>query len=298
MAWFKKKKRENINEIIKKVDKKDLVKRYILLIFGIFIATFAFNLFFLQYNIVCFGISGLSIVMKEYGIDPTLFITISSIILLILSFILLGWDKTKNSIVGSLLFPLFVELTSYITPYINIDGTEIIVIALFGAVLSGIGYGLVYKTGFTTGGTDILNQIFSKYFHISIGNSMLLVDGAVVLSGKLVFSWDILLYGIIVLYIISYLSDRMILGISDSKAFYVITSKEEAVREFLTSLSSGGVTIINAKGGYTNEKKSMFLCVIPTREYFVVKESLREIDNDVFFLVTDAYEVNNRRVKS
>lgn len=294
MIFFRKLREKRVNEILKNVNSKHLFRRYTLLMIGCFIVAFAFNLFFLQYGIVCFGISGLSIVVNEFGIDPSLFILIGNIILLIISFFALGMDKTKNSVIGSLVFPLFVKLTSPLTAYIPLGDVEMIVIAIFGAVLTGVGYGIIFKTGFTTGGTDIINQIIAKYSKVSLGTSMLMVDGLVVLSAKIVFSWEIVLYGAIVLYIISMLTDKVILGISQSKAFYIVTDKVEEVREFLLSIMNGGVTIINAKGGYSNEKQQLLLGVVPTRSYFVVKEGLKEIDNDIFFLVCDAYEVSNR----
>lgn len=295
MIFFRKLREKRVNEILKSVNSKHLFRRYTLLMIGCFIVAFAFNLFFLQYGIVCFGISGLSIVVNEFGIDPSLFILIGNILLLIISFFALGMDKTKNSVIGSLVFPLFVKLTSPLTAYIPLGDVEMIVIAIFGAVLTGVGYGIIFKTGFTTGGTDIINQIIAKYSKVSLGTSMLMVDGLVVLSAKIVFSWEIVLYGTIVLYIISMLTDKVILGISQSKAFYIVTDKVEEVREFLLSIMNGGVTIINAKGGYSNEKQQLLLGVVPTRSYFVVKEGLKEIDNDIFFLVCDAYEVSNNR---
>ena len=292
--FFKKLREKRVNEVINIINKKNLFKRYMLLILGCFIVALAFNVFFLQYGIVCFGISGLSIVTNEFGINPSLFILIANIILLIISFLVLGVDKTKNSIIGSLIFPIFVTITEHIVPYIKIESVELIVIAIFGVVLTGLGYGIIFKTGFTTGGTDIINQILSKYFKISLGKSMLIIDGLVVLSARIVFTWEIVLYGLIVLYIISFLTDKVILGISQSKAFYIITEKESEVREFLLSVMNGGVTIINARGGYTNEKQQLLLGVVPSRSYFMVKEGLKEIDKNIFFLVCDAYEVSSK----
>ena len=226
------KKKTNIEQIVKQVNKKELLKRYLLLFCACLIVAFAFNMFFLKYGIVCFGVSGLSIVLNEFGVNPSLFILIANIILLIISYFTLGENKTKNSIVGSIMFPICVYLTGLITDNINIDGTEMIVIAIFGAVIAGFGYGLVYKTGFTTGGTDIINQIISKYSKTSIGNAMLITDGLIVLSGKIVFTWEIVMYGIIVLYIISILTDKVMLGVSQSKAFYIITDKETEIKKY------------------------------------------------------------------
>ncbi len=294
MQLFKYFRRKKINDILDNIDKKDIAKRYFMLILGCFILAFAFNVFFDQYGLVCFGISGLSLVVKEFGIPTYLFIFCSNVILLGVSYIFLGIKKTKHAIVGSLVFPIFVYLTSYLVPYIKFDDVELLVIAIFGGVLSGIGYGIIYKTNFNTGGTDIITEIVSKYTRVSLGKATWISDGIVVLSGLLVFSWEIILYGFLVLYIISFMTDRVVLGISQSKAFYIVTTHEEEVREFLLNITNAGVTIINARGGYTNERQSLLLGVVPTRQYFIVKEGLREIDNNIFFLACDAYEVSSR----
>ena len=98
MIFFRKLREKRVNEILKNVNSRHLFRRYMLLAIGCFIVAFAFNLFFLQYGIVCFGISGLSIVVNEFGVDPSLFIFIGNIVLLIISFFALGIDKTKNSV--------------------------------------------------------------------------------------------------------------------------------------------------------------------------------------------------------
>lgn len=264
---------------------------YFYFILGVLFVAIAYNIFILPTNIV-YGVGGLGVIFKRlWGLDPSITIFLSSLFLLFLSFVLLGKEKTRNSIIGSLLYPLFVKLTQNIGNYINITETETLVMVLFGAVLTGIGLGLVFKAGFTTGGTDILNQIVSKYFHISLGNSMFFTDGVIVISGVFVFGWTALLYSIISLYILSILTDKVVLGISESKAFYIITSKEEEMKEYLLKTLNHGVTVLDAHGGYTKEKTKVLMCIIPTKEYFRVKQELYKIDEDAFYVVTDAYEV-------
>ena len=293
--FLRKIREKRIEKIISEVDKKNLVSRYCWLLVGCFISSFAFNVFFSQYNLVCGGITGLSVILQQY-FEPSKLILIINIGLLILSYFTLGFEQTKNSIIGAILIPIFVYLTEPLVPYFNLEGLEMTVIAIVGAVLTGIGYGIVFKNGFTSAGTDILNQIVSKYTKISIGSSMIIVDGAIVLLAKLVYSWETVLYGLVILYIISSLSDKVILGISQSKAFYIVTDKEEEVRQFLIAINNAGVTLLNVKGGYTNDKHSLLLAVVPTRNYFIVKEGLKAIDDKVFFLVCDSYEVIKKDV--
>ena len=292
---FRSTRRKRIKELLERINKKDLIKRYFLLIVGCFIVAFAFNVFFKQYKIVCFGISGLSLVANKFGISNFWFILIGDIILLILSYFTLGEKKTKNATLGSILFPIFVWLTEFLVPYFQFEDLELLVAAIIGGVLSGIGYGLIYKTNFNTGGTDIICEIVAKYTRVSLGKAMWVSDGLVVLSGLIVAKPEMILYGFLVLYLISFMTDRVVLGISQSKAFYIVTEKKEEVREFLLSIVDGGVTLINAKGGYSNNKETLLLGVVPTRQYFIVKEGLKEIDENIFFLACDAYEVSTRR---
>ena len=292
---FKKFRHKKIEEILDEINRKDLVKRYLLLALGCFVLAFAFNVFFNQYGIVCFGVSGLSIVMSKFGLPNSLFILVVNIFLLILSYFMLGVKKTRNAIVGSLLFPMFVWLTDFFVPYLSFDNVEMLVIAIFGGVLSGLGYGLIYKTNFNTGGTDIICEIIAKYTRISLGKAMWISDGLVVLSGLIVSPFEVILYGFLVLYLITFMIDRVVLGISQSKAFYIVTDSQEEVRQFLLSIPDGGVTLINARGGFSNHKETLLLGVVPTRQYFIVKEGLKQIDKNIFFLACDAYEVSSRK---
>ena len=296
MILFKKFREKRIDRIIESVNKKNLWKRYVMLLVGCLIVAFSFNLFFLRYNIVCFGVSGISIVLSKFGVNPSMFIMIANLFLIIISYFFLGMDDVKNQIVGALIYPVFVELSLYVTEMINFGNLEMIVIAVMGGVLAGIGYGLIYKSGFSTGGTDVLGLLVCKYTKISMGNAMMFVNVAIIVIGKMVFSWEIVMYAIVVAYLISIATDKILLGISNSKAFYIVVDKDkdDIVNDFLLTLPGVGSTIINANGGYSNDKQTLILAVAPTRMYFMIKEGLREIDKNIFYLVCDSYEVSNR----
>lgn len=286
------KKKNNSDSILKQIYKKYRLRRYFQLIIGLLAISVAFNLFLLPNNIVFGGVSGVSIITKQiFGLNPSIFILISSVILLGVSYIFLGKETTSASVVGSILFPIFVNMTNGITSVISLGETELLLAAIFGGLLYGLGAGLVFKAGFTTGGTDIINQIISKYFHVSMGTAMLMSDGLIVLSGVFVFGVTKLMYALITVYIIGMLTDRVLLGISDSKAFYIITEESTKVRDYVLNTLNHGVTIFDARGGFTKEKQKVLLCVVPTKEYFKLKEGIHEIDKQAFFVVTDAYEV-------
>lgn len=285
-------KRKNDANILKEIYKKDRLVRYSSFLLGLFIIAFAFNVFILPNNIV-YGVGGIAVILKNmYNFDPATVILISSLLLLVLSLIFMGVDKTSHTVIGSLLYPLFVKLSEWIIPLVDFENTETFIVIIYGAILTGFGLGLIFKAGFTTGGTDILNQIVAKYFKLSIGNSMFFTDGIIILCGFFVFGWQDFMYSVLAMYIISVMTDKVILGISQSKAFYIITDNETSVKKYVLDHLSHGVTVIEARGGFTGNFQKMILCIIPTREYFKAKEGIQALDPNAFFLVTDAYEVS------
>lgn len=293
---FRKLRQKKINKIVDEIYKKNKLKRYVMLLVGCLIVAFSFNLFFLRYNIVCFGVSGISIVLSEFGVNPSMFIMLANLFLLIIAYFFLGIDDVKNQIVGALTYPIFIELTLKVTNLIDFGDLEMIVIAVIGGVLAGIGYGLIYKSGYSTGGTDVIGNLICKYSKISMGTAMMFVNIAIIAVGKIIFSWEIVMYAIVVAYLISVATDKILLGISNSKAFYIVVDKrkDDLVNDFLISLPGVGSTIIDASGGYSNDKQTLILAVAPTKMYFVIKEGLKEIDKNIFYLVCDSYEVSSR----
>ena len=285
-------------DIVNQIYNKDKFQRSLTFLIGIFIVSITFNIFMIPNDIV-YGVGGIGVIFKKlFNITPSIVILISSILLLILSFVTLGFDKTKNSIIGSLLFPIFVELTEFIIPYINLGNTEPLLLTIFGAALSGFGYGLIFKSGYTTGGTDILNQIVAKYFKKSIGTSMFFTDGLIIGISLFFFGMQKFMYSVVNIVIISIMTDKVILGVSQSKTFFIITDSETAVKKFIMEYLNRGVTVIEARGGYTGNYQKMIMCTIPTKEYFVFKEGIESIDPNAFFMVTDAYEVSGGRIHS
>lgn len=284
--------KKNYENILKEIYKENRIRRYALFISGIFLVAMAYNLFILPNDIV-YGVGGLGVMLYRcFGIDPSLVILVGSILLLILSYFMLGREKTRNTVIGSLLYPVFVKITLPLVSYIDLGTTETIVAVIFGAVISGFGLGLVFKAGFTTGGTDILNHIVSKYFKVSIGKSMIFTDGLIVFASIFVLGFQNFIYSIVSMYIIGIMTDKVILGISESKAFYIITEHETDIKRYIMDNLQHGVTILDGRGGYTGNYLKVIMCIIPTNEYFVIKEGILKIDPKAFFLVTDAYEVS------
>ena len=297
MLFFKKKNKIS-EDILKILNERNRFKRYSFLVIGCFLVAFAFNVFFSPNNLVTGGVSGLSIVINNItGMSTSLFIAITYIVLLILSYLMLGKETTKYSLIGSILYPLFVYIKQDIANLIQFNVDNMLLITLFGAVISGIGSGLTFKYGFSTGGSDIICQIISKYFKISMGNAskilnfvIILGSGFFIAEGNSLYAWDNVMYALIAVYISTMLMDRVLLGISDSKSFYIITEHETSIKHFLINELGRGVTVLEARGGYTGNMKKVLMCIIPTKQYFLAKEGILEIDKEAIVLINDVYE--------
>lgn len=272
------------------VGKKHLIKRYIYFILAVFLLASSYNLFILPNNLVFGGVSGIAVMMKNL-IDPSLFILIVNLSLLLISWFVLGKEKTMGTVVGVILYPLFIKITSNIEDIIVLENVDILLTALFAGFFSGVATGTILKNGFSTGGSDVAAQIISKIFKVSMGKAYIFVDGLIILFGGIYLGFMRVMYAIIILYIHSLMADKIILGISDNKAFYIITDKEEEVKKYVLDSLNHGVTILKAKGGYDGRKENVLLCVVPARHYFKLKEGISLIDSEAFFVVTDAYEV-------
>lgn len=272
--------------------KEKLWYRYGVLLASLFLSALVFNLFLYPTNLVTGGMNGVAIIINHIiEIDPAIVIFVGSLLLLGLSYLFLGLDQTAGSVVATIVYPVFVEITEPISKLIVIDTSDLILMSILIGVLLGITNGLMYKVGFSNGGLNIISQIFYKYFRISLSKTTMVINLIVVLIGGFYFGFNMVLYALVIIYISSFVIDKVILGISNNKAFYITTTEDEKVRDYLINTLHHTVTIFDVKGGFLEKKRKVLLAVIPTRDYFRLKEGIKEIDPHAFFVVTDAYEV-------
>lgn len=281
-------KKIDINKLLKKIDSKDLIRRYIMLIISLLIYSITYNIFFVNTGLILGGSGGIAILLKGF-FTPSITILALSIISLILSAIFMDKGFTINSIVGSLLSPLFVELTKSIT--LNIPTKDMMLVVICGGVLIGIANGLSSRSGLSTGGVDTIVHILSRKLKLSHGNLYAVINGIIIILGGYIFGYRIVLYALIDLYIISILTDKVVLGISSNKTFFVVTDKIDEVKEYITDTLSKGVTVLDAIGGYSNSKQDMLMVVVPTLEFYKTREGILAIDPDAFITITDSYQV-------
>ena len=283
----------NIDVIKKKIKDKNTYRSFCEFIIGMLITSVAVSVFYKPNSLVTTGCTGLSILISNYiDIDLSLIVFSLSSILLAVSFCVFGLEYGAKNILGTILFPVFIKAASLINRVVNFNNTSLFLLILIGGVLSGIGFGIIKKSGYSLGGFYVIYDILNRNLRISVGKANLFCNIIIIFSSIFIFGLSKAIYSGIGLYISSYIGDKIILGVSQNKAFYIITNKVKDVKEYIINNLNYTVTVVNARGGYSDKKKKMILCVIPTIEYIKLKEVVKEIDKDAFFLVTDSYSVS------
>lgn len=283
-------KKENIN----KKEIKEILVTGLSFVFGTFLLALCYNLFFVPNNIVTGGMSGLAIIVHELtGFGSQAFIYASNFILLIVSFAFLGKEETSRVIIGTFLYPLFITFTApiakFLLPYFNFS--EILITVILASITYGVSNGLIYKFGYSTGGSDVLVRLLCKYFHVSEGSGVIIVNIFIILFGAFVFGIDTAIYAVIIIVIGSMLVDKISIGISNSKKFMIYTRESEKVKKVIQNDVKTGYTIFPTVGGYSHKKGAMIMCVIRNRDVNLFKSKILEIDPTAFFVINDCYEV-------
>lgn len=282
----------NYDNILDAIKRKNRVSRFIGLCIGCFIIALIYNAFIVPEHIVYGGVGGVAIIVnKLIGIDTTLFINIVTFALALISIILLGLKKTSYTIIGFLMYTIMVNITAPFAHLFQFNFDSHLFTVLFYAFLDGIGFGLIYKTGFNTGGMDSVVAIAQKYFKFPTAVLSNMVNGTIIVCGAMTFGLVNSIYAVIYLKIMNFISDRVILGVSSSKLLFIKTRNLETVEILLRDDLELGYTLIESTNGIGKLKKNIIMCVIPTDRYYDLKRELVNIDKKVEVFSNDCYTV-------
>ena len=285
-----------MENILTKITKKKKLKRIFLMSISLLLSAVLYNMFLLPLNLVTGGTNGIATITNYvYGINPAFMILILSVACAIFSFMYLGVKRTMGTLVASLVYPLLVQLTSPLNNLMKGEPVDVLLMVLFAGVLSGIANGLMYKTGYSNGGFPVVSQVLFEKKHISVAKSSLVINVTIVLIGAMFFGTTNALYAIIFLYINNIILDKVLLGINNNKAFYIITKEEEKIKKYIIKTLGNNVTTFEVKGGYLDKDRKVIFSVIPSGEYYKLTEGIKEIDDTAFFVVTDSYQVEGAK---
>lgn len=266
------------------------LKSYLLITLGLFITAAAISLLYVPNKIVSGGVSGIStILFHTLGIPASVSTVVLNLLLLAIGFKVLGKAFTLKTIICSGILSVFIQFFSYFPPLT----TDVFLATAFGAVLYGTGIGMALAFGASSGGTDILGRIIQYFLpHFPIGKILLVVDAAIIVTSLVVFKTiNLALYGIVALYLSTYAIDLLIKKLNVSKLAFVITDNGEKIAKHLISTSPRGVTIVDAVGGYTFEKKQMLVCALKDNELPRFQQKILSIDSEAFIIFSESQQI-------
>lgn len=277
----------------------DIVLNYSYIVVGSFVTAAGLVFFINPGKIAAGGVSGIAtILFHTLGWDPGLMIFVLSVPLFVAGTLIFGKQYGFKTIFGTLCLSGF---TSLLIRFFGAEGfldysdsLSVLLSAIFGGVVSGIGMGLVMKSGANTGGTDIVAQIVAKYTPLTLGTSLSLVDGLVIFSSVFVFGITSALYAIMTVYITGLMIDKVILSIGKNyaKTVYIICSQNrEAIQKAILEQLEHGGTVLQGTGMYSGQDKPVIMTVIKNNKISQLTRIVHNEDPGAFMVVSDAYNV-------
>ena len=274
---------------------RTLIRNYLLIIIGTALVAFATASVLEPASLVTGGFTGIAIIVKQFTehlLPGGVPLSVTNLALNIPVFLIAIRLKGLRYLIHTLFATVMLSFWLSVLPVVPLAGNDLLLASLYGGILMGAGIGLVFVTGATTGGTDLIAALVQHFLrHYSISNILWVIDTAVVLVGVYLYGIQITLYAIIAIYLTSKISDGIIDGLKFSKAAFIITEKPEALAALVMEELGRGVTGISATGMYSGDSKNMLLCVVSKKEIVRLKELAKSCDPNAFVIVTDVREV-------
>ena len=238
------------------------------------------------------GLTGVAQIINR--LIPVLPIGVTVIVLNIPLF-LLGWKLIGGRLLVSSLYAMFLSsvFIDLITPLRDWQPMDPILACIFGGLLVGLGLGLVFQQGATTGGTDLLARLLKlKLAWLPMGKLLMGIDLAVIVAASAAFqTLYAALYGLVALYVSTIVMDGVLYGLDTAKVAYIISDKNKEICDTIVRDMDRGVTILHGQGAYTGADKDVLMCAFKQREIAAIRAAVKEIDPAAFLIVCNAHEV-------
>lgn len=264
---------------------------YLYILLGAVLQALALRVFLVPANLASGGVSGLAQIVNHYTKWPIgLMVFLGNVPLFIVGWRYLGGPRFAYRTAFSVMaFSVLVDIPLEFLPQQGLTD-DLVLNALYGGIISGIGFGLVYRGGGTSGGSDILARILSHWRGIPVSQSYLLTDALIMFLAGLSFSWENALYALVMLYISGIAAETVSQGSNVIRTAMIVTSKSDVLKERIFTNLGRGVTVISGRGGYTGEERTILYCVVTRAEISRLKAVVSESDSQAFMVIGQAYE--------
>lgn len=259
---------------------------------GVILMSVGFYFFLLPFNLIIGGVMGVSVILQDV-IPISTFMYIANTVLLIIGFIFLGKVFFIKTIYATLLSPTIIfileRLVSQDFFVKHLTESPLMISALFGGIFLGVGIGIVFRSNATTGGIDIIQNILNKYLHIPFSTAIYLTDGIIILYAILI-NFQLGLYALGSMILTAFIVDKLSIEGKSGYTVFIITNYAELMQEKIFLELERGVTLVDAMGGFSKEKKTMIVCTVDRNQLYLFKRIIKQVDPKAFTFVTRTKE--------
>lgn len=263
---------------------------FILMIIGVIVAALGYVLFQVPHNIAAGGIGGIALIVNHYtGLSVGLTYWLLNIPMIILGYFYLGgWKFVGRTLIASTLFAAITDLLLLIMPGFLAEWpltNDMLLTTIYGGIVGGIGGGIIFRSGSTTGGTSVLARIIQTKTGMPLSQIYLMDDGAIIFGLGLVFGWENALYALLMLFLNGMASDYTMEGASVTRTITIVTNKPHEVAEAILRQIHRGVTSWEVTGAYTGQKRHMLLCTVSRSQVQAIKSAIASADENAFVTI-------------
>ena len=273
---------------------KHMFLDFLIIFIGCLIASLGVNLFLVNAKLLSGGATGAGLILQYlFEIPSGLTVFLINIPLFFISYKFLNPKFTLYSAVGMISLSLSLILTKPLSSLVKVD--DLLLYCIYGGVICGLGYGIVFSRNGSTGGTDIITMVLrKKYSNLEIGKVSFSLNLIIVFIGALIFGVPKALYTLISMFVQGVVVDKVINGFTSKKLFLILTEKEEDIIRYVIKDMNRGVTSLIAEGEYTHELKKMLYIAVTASQMIHLKNKILRIDPKAFITIIDVSEVNGK----
>lgn len=274
-----------------------IARKFFFIILGNLLCSIAINLFFVPNGLLSGGVGGIGIMIQyltEFPVGISVFIM--NLPIFVIGYKMLDKRFIFYAFISMLIFSSLLTFTSVLSKYFIVE--DVLLGSIFGAILNGLGMGLMFRNGVCQGGLDVIAAILKRKFNLNIGTGLMAANTVIISLSSILFGYKSAMYTLISMYLGYQILDKVQTGFNIKKNIIIVSDKSEELADVIMARLGRGVTYLKGEGGYTNDEKKIIYCILTSREIAKLKEIVEEIDSSAFFTINDVVEVQGSGFKS
>ncbi len=269
------------------------LKRYTLILIGCILGSAAINAFLLPAQLLSGGITGIAVILYYlFGLPIGTQLIIYNIPIVYLAYKVFGKQYAIDTIIGMTLFSLCIDATSFLSSYNFVD--DRMLNSIYGGVISGIGFGIIFRAGSNTGGLDVVGAVIKKFYSYDVGTAIFGLNFIIIIVGCIMFNVNTGLFTLICMYATAEMTNKAAAGFGSKKSIMIMSPKVEHMAPLIMQYLSRGVTFFHGEGAFTHQSKNILFVVVSLTQLEKIKSIAHAFDPTAFMIIFDASEVTGR----